>query len=533
MEEWPALILNATRGGNWLALDLVGKRLQDQTSRSPSSAIGARVELRSGTVTEQFVVGTPAGATAMPPLRVQAGLGAQSSVDWLRVQWPDSLLQAELEVAGNQVMTVPETCRRTSSCPHLFAWDGRQFAFVSDFGGVGGLGYRTGPSSFARPDPTEYVVLPALAPRDGDYMLQVVEPLEEIVYLDEVRLIAVDHPVGTHIHPNEMAAVSATPPPFEVLCYSDVVQPARAVDDRGGDVTAALLKSDRVYASPAQRDGRFAGYARDHFVDLDFADKLESLPAGSRWILFLDGWVEYSTSTSNYAASQAGLRLKAPSVSVLRNGEWVELLHEAGYPAGINHTMTLDLTGKLQAGDRTIRIATNMDLSWDRIFLAAHRSDVPITLNEVAATRGDLHFLGFPREFSPDGRRPNLLDYANIDRSDTWQRMAGVYTRYGDVTELVQAADDRFVIMAAGDEVTLRFPASAFGPVPSGCVRTFLLKSDSFCKDMDLYTGGSEHVEPLPFHAMSAYPYGPDEHYPDTAATRRYRQQYNTRIIQP
>ena len=105
---------------------------------------------------------------------------------------------------------------------------------------------------------------------------------------------------------------------------------------------------------------------------------------------------------------------------------------------------------------------------------------------------GDLHFLGYPREFSPDGRRPNLLDYANIDRSDTWLRMPGAYTRYGDVTELVQAADDRFAILAAGDEITLRFPASAFGPVPAGCVRTFLLKSDSYCKDMDLYTGGSD-----------------------------------------
>ena len=243
-----------------------------------------------------------------------------SSVDWLRVQWPDSLLQAELEVAGNQVVAIPETCRRTSSCPHLFAWDGRQFAFVSDFGGVGGLGYRTGPSSFARPDPTEYVVLPALAPRDGDYVLQVVEPLEEIVYFDEAKLIAVDHPAGTTIHPNELAAVSADPPPFEVFCYSQSVKPARAVDDHGRDVTEALQETDRIYASPTERDGRFAGYARDHFVELDFADRLGSLPPGARWVLFLDGWVEYSTSTSNFAASQAGLRLKAPSVSVLR--EW-------------------------------------------------------------------------------------------------------------------------------------------------------------------------------------------------------------------
>lgn len=152
---------------------------------------------------------------------------------------------------------------------------------------------------------------------------------------------------------------------------------------------------------------------------------------------------------------------------------------------------------------------------------------------EIAARGADLHFLGYPREFSPDGRQPNLLDHANFDTSDTWLRMPGAYTRYGDVTELVRSADDRFAILAAGDEITLRFPASALSPVPPGCVRTFLLKSDSFCKDMDLYTGGSQSVEPLPFHGMKAYPYGPDQHCPQNDMTRRYRQEYNTRIIEP
>ena len=533
MGRSPVLFVNATQGGNWLALDLLGQRGQDQTSRSPSSAIGARVEFRSGNVTQQYVVGTPAGATAMPALRIQAGIGHHRSVDWLRIQWPDSLLQAELEMAGNQVVTLPETCRRTSSCPHLFAWNGQNFAFVSDFGGVGGLGYRTGPATFARPDPTEYVLLPELAARDGDFILQVVEPLEEVVYFDEAKLMAVDHPAGTSVHPHEMAAVTADPPPFEIFCYSQVVKPARALNDRGLDVKLALEKSDRIYASPSQRDGRFAGFARDHFVELDFADRLSSLPAGSRWVLFLDGWVEYSTSTSNFAASQAGLKLKAPSVAAWRDGCWVELLHEAGYPAGINHTMTLDLTGKLRPDDRKLRISTNMDLSWDRIFLAPHRDGAAVTHTEIAARGADLHFLGYPREFSPDGRQPNLLDHANIDTSDTWLRMPGAYTRYGDVTELVRSADDRFAILAAGDEITLRFPASALSPVPPGCVRTFLLKSDSFCKDMDLYTGGSQSVEPLPFHGMKAYSYGPDQHCPQNDMTRRYRQEYNTRIIEP
>jgi hypothetical protein len=48
---------------------------------------------------------------------------------------------------------------------------------------------------------------------------------------------------------------------------------------------------------------------------------------------------------------------------------------------------------------------------------------------------------------------------------------------------------------------------------------------------MDLYTGYPDTVEPLPFHSMSGYPYGADEHYPDTPKTRAYRQRYNTRPV--
>jgi hypothetical protein len=209
----------------------------------------------------------------------------------------------------------------------------------------------------------------------------------------------------------------------------------------------------------------------------------------------------------------------------------VELLREVGYPAGMNHTMTVDLTGKLAPSDRLIRISSNMELYWDRIFLAQHAEQAPVKLTEVAARSADLHFRGYPREFSPDGRHPNLCDYDQVERNVGWKLMAGSYTRFGEVGELLQAADDCFVIMGHGEELTLRFPTDAFGPVPEGCRRTFLLKTDSYCKDMDLYTAFPTTVEPLPFHGMSTYPYGPDERYPENDQTRTYRRQFNTRTI--
>jgi cytochrome c-type biogenesis protein CcmH/NrfG len=531
-DEQPLLIENVTPGGRWIELDLRGTRPQDRKSRSNNSAIGARVEVKAGMVFQQFVVGVPSGPVAMPPLRIHAGLGDHPQVDWLRIIWPDAVLQAELEIAADRRMTMTEVQRKTSSCPYLFAWDGSRFRFIADFGGVGGLGYLVTPGSYAPPDPTEYLRIPRLEPDRGQYVLQALTPLEEVTYFDEAKLIAVDHPEGTEVYPHEMMATGVPPPPFEIFCFRQPIDPVHAVDHRGVDVTEQIRRIDRRYAGATRPDDRFTGIAEDHFVELDFGDRLKELNKDSRLILFLYGWVEYPYSSTNFAASQAGIRTQAPSIHVLRDGQWVELFREVGYPAGLEHMMTLEVTGKILPTDRRIRISSNMELYWDRIFLAEHLGGETVSMKEVEASSADLHYLGYPREYSPDGRHPNLYDYSNLDTAATWKWMAGGYTRFGEVAPLLQEADDCYVIMGRGEELTLRFPAEAFGPVPQGRRRTFILKTDSYCKDMDLYTAYPDTVGPLPFHAMSGYPYGPHEHYPDTKRTREYRRRYNTRRVQ-
>ncbi len=527
----PFLIENVTKGGHWIGVDLQGTREQDGKSRSNNSAIGARVDVRTGLISQQHVVGVPSGPVASGPLRVHAGLGTYATVDWLRITWPDAVMQAELELPADQVVKIVEIQRKVSSCPHLFAWNGSHVEFVSDFGGMGGLGYLAAPGVYPQPDPTEYVPVPNLQPRGNQYVLHVVEPIEEIVYLDEAKLLAVDHPKGTRIYPNEMMAVNAPPANFEIFCIEDAIHPVLALDHRGVDVTNALRTVDRVYAGPTRIDLRFVGYAQEHFIDLDFGPRLSELDAEARLVLFLNGWVHYAYSSTNFAAHQAGVRLQAPSFYVQREGQWVELFHEVGYPAGIRHTMTLDVTGKLLATDRRVRVATNMELYWDQIFVASVRTQVPLKIQTIPVESAELRFLGYPREYSPDGRQPDLYDYSQVDRAVPWKTMRGSYTRYGDVTTLLHEPDDCYVIMGPGEEVTLRFAADRLEPPAPGYERSFLLKTDSYCKDMDLYTAFPETVEPLPFHGMSGYPYGPDEAYPQDEKHQEYQRTFNTRII--
>ncbi|MEJ2703952.1 MAG: ASPIC/UnbV domain-containing protein, partial [Sedimentisphaerales bacterium] len=529
--ERPFLVENVTPGGHWIEIDLRGTQGQDRKTRSSNSAIGARVEINSGSLFQQVVVGTTSGPVAAAPYRIHAGLGEHTKVDWLRIVWPDAVLQAELELATDQVMMIEELQRKVSSCPHLFAWDGSHYQFISDFGGMGGIGYLATPGVYATPDPTEYLLIPNLRPRNGEYVFQVLEPLEEIVYFDEAKLIAVDHPAGTEVYPHEMMAINASPPPFELFCFKDTVEPIRAVNHLGNDVTAEIRKVDRRYAGATNPDERFIGLADDHFVELDFGDRLRAISPDSRLVLFLEGWVEYPYSSTNFASSQADLSPQAPSIHVFRDGRWVELFHEVGYPAGIRHMMTLDVTGKVLPSDRRIRISSNMELYWDRIFIAPVLNEAGLRVREVAVKSADLHFLGYPQEYSPDGRLPTLYDYGNVDRSIPWKMMKGNYTRYGQVAELLDKADDCYVVMGRGEEITLRFSEDAFGPTPEGYRRSFILKTDSYCKDMDLYSAYPDTVEPLPFHAMSTYPYGADEKYPDDDKRNEYRKRFNTRRV--
>ena len=110
-----------------------------------------------------------------------------------------------------------------------------------------------------------------------------------------------------------------------------------------------------------------------------------------------------------------------------------------------------------------------------------------------------------------------------------WNPTPGRYTRYGDVRELLSEVDDRYVPMGSGDEIQLRLNARALPPIPEGWTRDYLLKVDGWAKDRDANTAFSQTVEPLPFHAMSAYPYPANERYPSDPEHQAYLKNYNTR----
>ena len=463
-------------GPHWLEVTLAGVK-------NLKLAPNARVEVKAGALYDKQ---TYSGA----PLRFD--LGAHTAIDTVRVTWPNGLIQNEPRPAADRAITIKEAPRLSGSCPMIFTWNGKRFEFLTDVLGVAPLGASAGDGQYFPVDHDEYVSIPAgaLAVRDGRYEIRITEELHEVSYLDQVRLIALDHPAGVAIFTNEK--FKAPPyPEFRLFGVKRRIEPRR----RSGSMRA---------------------------LELDFGG---AAPDG-RAVLLLYGWIDWPDGSMFVNAAQQHRELALPSLQVKdARGRWHTAIADVGVPSGKPKTIAVDLTGKFLSASREIRIVSNVDIHWDDIFLSEETAAPTARMTPIDADAADLRFRGFSRLVSPV-----KFDYAQVQPVSMWNPTPGRYTRYGGVQELVTRVDDRFVIMGSGDELRLTFPAAQLPALPAGWRRDFLLLVDGWAKDADPNTAFSQSVEPLPFHAMPQYPYKKGEQFPGDPLHAEYLRHYNTRV---
>jgi tetratricopeptide (TPR) repeat protein len=588
----PAVLLR-NEGGNqnhWLRLSLKG--LADN-----KSAIGTKVEVFSGGNRQKFEIYGSNGYLGQNSTDIVVGLGDSKEADIVRMLWPTGVLQDEIQIAGDKQQNFQEIDRRGSSCPTLFVWNGERYEFVADMLGAGVVGHWVGPGQRDVPRPVEWIKIDRARIREKENSLpkgachpersegpmyspasctdpsprkaaaqddkemgspkkilsfRFMEPLEEAVYLDQVRLLAVDHPSDVDVYPNEYFASNPPYPPFKVVASRDARPPAGAWDGHGHDVLPDLL-AHRYFGDFALT--QFQGFAEPHSLSLDLG---EAYRGGPLWLL-LHGEVEYFSANSMYAASQAGIEAISPYVEALgASGQWKRVIDDMGFPAGGPRTMTADLTGKLPTGTRKIRITTNLQVYWDSILIdrteqnaarcqtagsstraenALARNDIKICGDEKGTTRltpvplrhADLEFHGYPLKI--EGKPAGNVQYVYEKTSATgpYTRPSGTYTRYGDVLPLLTATDDKLAVFGSGDEVRLDFDPSNLPALPKGWVRDYFFAANGYEKDMDFYAAEGNYVAPLPFLSMGEYPYAPKKSFPLDDAHLNYLLEYNTR----
>ncbi|MFI5459209.1 MAG: FG-GAP-like repeat-containing protein [Isosphaerales bacterium] len=532
--EPPALAKNLGNGQHWLALQLGGHwRVKPELMRTNSHAIGTRVLVEGQGIHATYDHTTPESGLGQSIAPFVLGLGRQEKAELVHLRWPDGVMQCELNVAGNQKINLAENNRKTGSCPVLFTWNGRRFVCIGDFLGGGGLGYLIAPGVYSQPDRDEAVAITAdqLEPSDGVIRLSVTEPMDEVAYLDHLRLDVVDHPPGVSSTPDERFAPDGPRPTGELLAWRTTVEPIRATDLEGRDVTETLRHRDRRTVDAFRRRQGWIGYAEDHAIILDFGDRLSCYGPSDPLVLCLAGWVEYPYSQTNYAAATAGVALQPPAIERRRDdGRWEVIEPHAGYPAGMPRLMTLDLTGKLAGPRCVLRIKTNMECYYDQAFIAVRdrAAAAALRVKTLPVARAVLGYRGYTREVSPDGRQPLIYDYDYVDPAPL-ARFAGKLTRYGDVAPLLQADDDQLCLVGPGDEVRIEFEASGLPPLPEGWTRSYVLRSFGYCKDADPFTATSDTVLPLPWREMPAFPFAPQVKRPGDRAYESYLRVYQTR----
>ncbi|MEO6325309.1 MAG: hypothetical protein ABIT01_00040, partial [Thermoanaerobaculia bacterium] len=147
---------------------------------------------------------------------------------------------------------------------------------------------------------------------------------------------------------------------------------------------------------------------------------------------------------------------------------------------------------------------------------------VPVTMTSLLPARATLTERGFSRRLreTPDG--PEVFVHDDVTTVPAWEDVPGLVTRLGDVTELLQKTDDRWVAFIGGDAIRIEYDAARLPAVPRGWRRDWVLVSEGWDKDFDKNTVSGERVEPYPFHAMTAYPYPESEAFPDAAFLREW-----------
>ncbi len=513
-------------GGNknhWLSVRVRGEA-EDKSGRVNHFGLGSVLELMSGM---RYQAQTAQRQTE------HFGLGDTAQADVLRVLFTNGIPQSIVQPTADQI--VSEKMVNKGSCPFVYGWNGQRFEFVTDLCWNAPLGLQLADGVIAKDRPWEYLKIRGdqLIAQDGYYELRITEELWEAGYFDQVELIAVDHPDNVEVYTNEKVGPAEISERF-VHTVRNRRQLVAARNHRGRDLLPALAHADGEMAVPFDRTLR-KGRAEDHYLEID----LGQLADPRRITLFLTGWIQPGDTSLSVAASHNPELSPGQPPSIWTpdaSGEWKQTVPFMGFPGGKPKTIAVDLSRAFQSHDYRLRIATNFELYWDEAFFTVDEEPGEIRQTTLPLVSADLHFRGFSAVTPFDGSRPETFDYNRCDKSPSWPPMQGRFTRYGPVKELLTGTDRRLVVLAAGDELTVRFAAP---PAPAaGWARDFLMYNVGWDKDADLNTVVGQTVEPLPFVGMSGYPYvlGPadgDDADQANAEFARYLLEYQTRETTP
>ncbi len=426
------------------------------------------------------------------------------------MNWEDNSTSRTRAISLTDKTTMVATYGTIQSCPWLYMWNGTSYVFVTEVSGSGYLGYfdrgRT-PSAYNKPFPWDYVKLDEtqFQPRDGAFDMVMTQVTNEIIYMDSVWMVVVDHPAGVDVYSTK--GTEFTDPSITGKIYTvskNPLVPVSCVNELGEDCLSQISSIDGEFAS-THEFGEWQ-YFELNLGNLTGAQEIKLIV--SSYNTWFPGWEKVWVEllkNPDFLVSQPSvypyLEVKA------ENGSWVRVPKDRDIPepSATQRTFIVDLTGLFPTDDFSLRIntLTLMHLDYVGVDTTPQQN---ITVYRIDPSSANLH--------------QRLISFSTA---------TGNFTRYGYVTSLLHSVDDKFVIMRQGDEVSFVFPDD-IAPPADGVERDYFLYACMWYKKL----GNRAYnftVEPLPFYDMSAFPYPPTENYPYDSAHLEYLMEYNTRRI--
>ena len=445
------------------------------------------------------------------------------------LNWNDGPTNPTRTITLSQRTTLTAEYERGVSCPTLSIWNGTDYIYLTDVSNHGWLGYVNyitdnpdWPIVYWRNNPWDYVPVEEnqLQLKNGYYDMLLTQKWNEIFYLDSAYMVVVDHPSDVNVYSTMVEQY--LDPDYMGAIYSvskNPRKPVSAFNEKGENVLSQILEIDDSFTPGI--NGLTSSSWDDiswNTLTMDLGDLsgYEEIKLVVRGIVDWGTPEEYNVWLDKFFAQSVpnGTQITpAPYMEVKDSeGNWIRVPESRQFPIppdGGPRTFVVDMTGLFQSNDYSLRINNFWNVTFDYVGVDVS-SQEEITISKIY---------------------PNASLYQVFESGSF---ASGNFTRYGDVTELVEFEDDKFVIGKQGDEVSLQFPTTDLAPLIEGMDRDFFVFVALWFKDEtgNWGYGFDFTVDPIPFMEMSGFPYPlPSESYPFDEDHMQYLNQYNTREI--
>jgi hypothetical protein len=472
------------------------------------NAIGMEVTINGEIYSAPYSELLPEGSyTIIAPDGVEGG-----GTFWNWTNWIDGPTDRTRVIQLDQRTSLTANYLNTKSCPSLYVWNGEEYWYTGEISdGTGYLGIfnyfrEDGSLSFLYSVPWDYIKLNAsrLEPNDGYYDMTIIQKWDEIAYVDSAKLVIVDHSEEIDVYSTKATYLYELDEQGTIYTVSKKPDsPLSCVTGEGEDVLSLI----------SERDGSTTFGNEFHWDTLEL--DLGNLSGTEEIKLIVAGTIIYSTGEEQgewawQFFDRPGEQPFPPPYMEVKDasGNWVPVADNRQFPL-LDVTpdfFVVNLTGVFLREDYSLRIHTFFDTRFDYIGVDT-TSQQDVIIQEVKISSA-------------------TLSQAFITNSNS----TGNFTRYGDVTELMEYADNMYVITRQGDEIRILFSAD-MNPVSENLERDYFLFASAWFKVEGLpYLDFT--VDPLPFHSMTCFPYPKTESYPYDAAHLDYLEEYNTRVIE-